>query len=55
MRSALKKYAVAATYQLTVVIGILMLPIAVPLSKLGLQLRFDQALESLRRAYESAG
>jgi hypothetical protein len=52
METRLARALALVAYQLTVLVGIVMFPLAVIVNKLGLRLPFDRVLEWLGRAAE---
>ena len=54
MRTRLHQFAVVAIYQLSVLLGILLLPLAVGLNRsVGIDIPLHRVLTPLRRAYEA--
>jgi len=54
MVSRLHTAALFALYQLTLLAGILLLPLAMVTQRLGVPLRIDRAVDTLNDAYERA-
>ena len=54
MKHSLYRFALLTAYQLTIALGIAMLPIALATSRLGFTPRVDPAIERLGAAYEDA-
>ena len=55
MASRLTRATVFVLYQLTLVVGILALPVALVASRLGVRLPVDRAVTRLGNAYENVG
>lgn len=55
MASRLHRTFVAAAYQLSLLAGILLMPVALLARQIGVPLRIDRVLRRLGEAYERAG
>ncbi|MES3517428.1 MAG: hypothetical protein PPP58_07175 [Natronomonas sp.] len=54
MKSRVYRASVFALYQFSIVVGILMLPIALAAGKAGLRIPLDSVIESLGEVYKQA-